>query len=381
MKKLTAITLATAIMLGSAFSSNFISAETADDLKDIQTQREDIKGNLSEADAEISTIMSEIDELNVEIERVNEEIANNEALINETEENISNTIAEIEKLQEEIVELEKDIDRRHEILEERISAYQKSGGSINYLEVLFGAQSFSDFIGRISMVNTIAKSDTSLIEELESDIETVEEKKQLSLTKLNDLNSMKLEQEDALAKVQEQKQQNEQTKHSLEEKQQNVLALIDDLKNKDSNLASLENEVKESIAAAAAAKAREEAQARVATESSNLSNSDSANNGELVTLAEGKTITVTSTAYTSNCTGCTGKTYTGINLKENPDSKVIAVDPTIIPLGSVVYVEGYGYAIAGDIGSAIKGYKIDVFVPTRAEALKWGVRKVKVTLQ
>ena len=78
-----------------------------------------------------------------------------------------------------------------------------------------------------------------------------------------------------------------------------------------------------------------------------------------------KEFTVTATAYTANCNGCTGITKTGINLKRNPDTKIIAVDPKIIKLGTKVYVEGYGYAVAGDIGSAIKGNKIDVFFPKK----------------
>ncbi|MFS0673257.1 LysM peptidoglycan-binding domain-containing protein [Ornithinibacillus sp. 179-J 7C1 HS] len=95
---------------------------------------------------------------------------------------------------------------------------------------------------------------------------------------------------------------------------------------------------------------------------------------------EGKTLSVVATAYTAECEGCTGITYTGINLNEDRNAKVIAVDPNVIPLGSKVYVEGYGYAIAGDIGGAIKGNRIDIHLPTTEEALNWGVKEVKVTI-
>lgn len=95
---------------------------------------------------------------------------------------------------------------------------------------------------------------------------------------------------------------------------------------------------------------------------------------------EGKTISVVATAYTAKCEGCSGITYTGINLNEDRHAKVIAVDPNVIPLGSKVYVEGYGYAVAGDIGGAIKGNRIDIHLPTTQEALNWGVREVKVTV-
>ena len=92
----------------------------------------------------------------------------------------------------------------------------------------------------------------------------------------------------------------------------------------------------------------------------------------------GKTITVSATAYTANCNGCSGTTATGVNLKANPDAKVIAVDPNVIPLGSKVYVEGYGYATASDTGGAIKGNKIDVFIPSHNEAMQWGRKTVEV---
>jgi len=94
----------------------------------------------------------------------------------------------------------------------------------------------------------------------------------------------------------------------------------------------------------------------------------------------GKTMTMTATAYTANCAGCSGITYTGINLKANPNQKVIAVDPRVIPLGSKVYVEGYGTAIAGDTGGAIKGNRIDIFIPDQASAMAYGIKTVKVTI-
>ncbi|MCR1287513.1 peptidoglycan-binding protein [Shouchella clausii] len=86
------------------------------------------------------------------------------------------------------------------------------------------------------------------------------------------------------------------------------------------------------------------------------------------------------TAYSADCNGCSGVTATGIDLKANPNQKVIAVDPSVIPLGSRVYVEGYGEAIAGDTGGAISGNKIDVFVPSQSDAINFGRKTVKVTV-
>lgn len=77
-----------------------------------------------------------------------------------------------------------------------------------------------------------------------------------------------------------------------------------------------------------------------------------------------------STAYTH--TG--NNTYTGVK----PRVGIVAVDPTVIPLGTRLFVEGYGYCRAMDIGSKIKGNRIDVFLETRSEAKRWGVKRVKV---
>lgn len=94
-----------------------------------------------------------------------------------------------------------------------------------------------------------------------------------------------------------------------------------------------------------------------------------------------KVVTVRSTAYTAHCSeGCTGTTATGVNLDANPNIKLIAVDPNVIPLGKRVYVEGYGYAITGDTGGAIHGNRIDIYMAKEQDALNWGVQTVNVTI-
>lgn len=94
----------------------------------------------------------------------------------------------------------------------------------------------------------------------------------------------------------------------------------------------------------------------------------------------GKEFYVSSTAYTASCNGCSGKTAIGIDLHANPGAKIIAVDPSVIPLGTKVYVEGYGYAIAADTGTRIKGNKIDVFFASQSDAYRWGQRTVKIKI-
>lgn len=83
-----------------------------------------------------------------------------------------------------------------------------------------------------------------------------------------------------------------------------------------------------------------------------------------------RSLTVSATAYTH--TG--NRTATGTVARVG----IIAVDPKVIPLGTKVYVEGYGYATAEDTGGAIKGNRIDIFLNSNAECINWGRRSVKV---
>lgn len=94
-----------------------------------------------------------------------------------------------------------------------------------------------------------------------------------------------------------------------------------------------------------------------------------------------KEIMVRATAYTAHCSeGCTGKTATGINLDANPNIKLIAVDPNVIPLGKHVYVPGYGVAITGDTGGAIQGDRIDIYMASEQDALNWGVQYITLKI-
>jgi 3D (Asp-Asp-Asp) domain-containing protein len=73
-------------------------------------------------------------------------------------------------------------------------------------------------------------------------------------------------------------------------------------------------------------------------------------------------------------------TYTGYRTAtgRNPEVGVVATDPSVIPMGTRLYIEGYGYARAGDTGGAIKGDKIDLFMEEHSQCISWGRRMVKV---
>ncbi|WP_249872108.1 3D domain-containing protein [Oceanobacillus saliphilus] len=148
--------------------------------------------------------------------------------------------------------------------------------------------------------------------------------------------------------------------------------------------ASVENQVTETEQAEETVSSMENNEQEVDTAEVNTQNTEekaAAQTQETQTEEPaGRTFSVEATAYTAGCNGCSGITATGINLNNDPYAKVIAVDPNVIPLGTNVYVEGYGYAVAGDTGGAIKGNKIDIHVPTKTEAYNWGRRTVKITI-
>ncbi|MGZ8715497.1 MAG: 3D domain-containing protein [Gaiellaceae bacterium] len=87
--------------------------------------------------------------------------------------------------------------------------------------------------------------------------------------------------------------------------------------------------------------------------------------------AGGRSITVSSTGY-----ALPGRTATGIPVGWG----VVAVDPSVIPLGTRMTIPGYGEGVAADTGSAVRGATIDLWFPTLAQARAWGRRAVTITL-
>jgi len=85
----------------------------------------------------------------------------------------------------------------------------------------------------------------------------------------------------------------------------------------------------------------------------------------------GTKMTVSSTGYCLQ-----GDTATGVPTSPG----VVAVDPTVIPLGTRMSVPGYGEGVAADTGSAVKGRMIDVWFKSCADAMAWGRKTVTITL-
>lgn len=89
-------------------------------------------------------------------------------------------------------------------------------------------------------------------------------------------------------------------------------------------------------------------------------------------------IICSSTAYTAKAGSLTAS---GLAVERDPNGiSTVSVDPTVIPFGTYLYIEGYGYAIAADKGSAIKGNEVDVYFSSNSECNNWGRQNVKVTV-
>jgi len=95
-----------------------------------------------------------------------------------------------------------------------------------------------------------------------------------------------------------------------------------------------------------------------------------------------KAIKMTATAYDATFESCGkhpgdpqyGITYSGLRVRPG----IVAVDPRVIPLGTWLYVEGYGEALAADIGGAIKGNRIDLYFESPSDVRRYGKKPVKV---
>ncbi|HDR7255940.1 TPA: SH3 domain-containing protein [Bacillus pacificus] len=174
-----------------------------------------------------------------------------------------------------------------------------------------------------------------------------------------------------IAKAKEEAKAQEIAKAKEEEKAREIAKAKEEAKAREIAKAKEEAKARE------IAKAKEEAKAREAIKAKE----ESKNN----TQSAKRELTVVATAYTADPSengtyGGRVLTAMGHDLTANPNMRIIAVDPKVIPLGSKVWVEGYGEAIAGDTGSAIKGNRIDVLMGSKSKAMNWGRQTVKVKI-
>lgn len=282
-KTVMTLTAASVVGLSSVFFSGPVKAESVEDLETRQSQvqddRDSVQANLSDAENEVADVLVDLQNLQQEIDDLNSALEKNQQKLDETEGDITTTEDEISELKAEIDELEEAIEKRTEILKERAVSLQQNGGDISYLEVLFGAQDFSDFVGRVSAVNKITDSDLALLEQQEEDKQEVADKQESVESKLDELNQLKTDLTGINNTITEQKDAAEDKESSLKDKETELTALIDDLQIEDSRLAAIEEDVADRLEVATAP-APETLVASVSVGSNEDSSEEEAGNSE-----------------------------------------------------------------------------------------------------
>lgn len=241
------IALNTTIMLGlGAFALPAVNAESLDDIK---KERSDVKSDLSKAEKELAAVLTELNGLEEKIAKVDQAVADNEKIVKETEKEIEEAKAKIKKLEEEIKVIQERIDKRSEILKERAVAIQNSGGSnVNYIEVLLGSTSFSDFVDRVGAISKIVDADEELLIQHDKDKKEVEEKKATVDKELTTLNEKMTDLEGMREQLKEQEAQNDKLKAELKEKEEVAAEKKSKLQAKDVDLAAMQADIESSMA-------------------------------------------------------------------------------------------------------------------------------------
>jgi peptidoglycan DL-endopeptidase CwlO len=234
-------------------------------------------------------------------------------------------------------------------------------GEVDPLAVLLGSSSFDEALTRLDHVNRMA--------ELDKQIARVADRARGRLARL----SRRLEAREA--RLTALRREAEAAAVALDQARTEREAFITRLSERlnEEQISSLEDQASaaEERAREAARSTPEPAPAPEETSSSTSAPTTSAAPAAPAGSVSGRQMTVVSTAY-----ALPGTTATGIPVGPG----IVAVDPTVIPLGTRMTIPGYGEGVAADTGGAIKGARIDVWVPTEAEAITWGVRTVTITI-
>ncbi|WHX40204.1 peptidoglycan DD-metalloendopeptidase family protein [Mesobacillus sp. AQ2] len=199
-KQILSLAVVSTLSLGSLVSPLSVNEAKAASISEMQKEKNALQNKRSGINSEINKNKSKIGELQTEQQSLNDQIKKLDLGVEDAEKKIevknaeiAQTTAEIEQLKVEIAELIKRIEKRNELLKDKARSFQENGGTVNYIDVLLGAQSFSDFVDRVSAVTTIVQADKDILEQHRLDKEELEKKQNEVETKLNNLQGMKKE--------------------------------------------------------------------------------------------------------------------------------------------------------------------------------------------
>ncbi|WP_440896323.1 murein hydrolase activator EnvC family protein [Amphibacillus sp. Q70] len=208
-----------------------------------ERRQAEVTEKISEIDGDLEVTETNLEEKQNEIDITNTEISTLEGSITETETQINDTEEELDTLADEIEELIDRIEERDVLIKNRLRSIQHNGGNINYLQVLFGAQSFSDFVNRATAVTKIFDSDRTIMEaqqqdqaDLEDKRVTVEEKKEQLVADKTKLDDQKAELENQRSTLVAQQQELSTLQDQLNQQRDTQVAAADELEEEHADL-------------------------------------------------------------------------------------------------------------------------------------------------
>lgn len=352
---------------------------------------------INESLKKYQTLDSEILELNSKIESLDIEIDKTTLKLKENNQAISDIKNQIEINESKLKQTKEEIEKAQIVLDNRVRTMYKTNMSSNILVSVITSKNITDLFSRVQAISKILSTDKEIL----SDINNKKNELDLTIKNLNTKNSelatLKNIIEEDLKTIENKKSEQEKYLEQLNSEKESAFAIIeenekilisDSLAIANSSSAStseLQNAIdslKSYIPLINSSKIINMARDGISNAESRINELNKPivdNSADIATGTIGnvvKTLTMESTAYYGH-----GTTALGLKPVRNPNGlSTIAVDPNVIPLGTKVYVSGYGLAIAADTGGAIKGNIIDVFLNSYEECYSWGRRQVTVQI-
>lgn len=219
--------------------------------EDLDQKRQQIEEKTSKTESTLKKKKSELaklekkeSKLKKEIEKIDHKVSAATEKVAEKEKEVKQTKQEIKKLKKDIQVINDRIEKRKAIFKDRIRSMQKSGGTINYLDVLLGARSFSDFVGRVGAVTTIVEADKDMITEHENDLKLVEQKEAELNNQLSGLETSLKELEELKKDLSKQQKEKEKILGNVTDKKNHTHDELGKLENEQEILANQKAAVK-----------------------------------------------------------------------------------------------------------------------------------------
>lgn len=319
--------------------------------KKLEQKKNSINSNIKETEGKINENESKIDKIMAQIQALDSEIIATEQDISKVLNAIKLTTTEIEKLQASIAELERKIEERDKLLKERIRAVQVSGGSVSYIDVLLGANSFIDFIDRFSAVNTLMEADRKILKEQADDKKQLEEQKASLENKLKEheesknklvslkasLDSQKDSKGDLVDQLEVEQSKLEQQKEVMETEYEEVLNLSQDVQDK---IVSEQKRLAEVARKLAEEKKRKEEEERKRQEAAGGSSTSIPNvsSGEWTKPASGRF--TSGYGYRVHPIYGTGKMHYGVDFANSTGTPVVSAADGVVSYASPLSTYG-----------------------------------------